>query len=387
MNVSSSWICQTEGPSLSDVLISVDVQNNEDPNENHEQNCSAAPVLLSQPEESAPCVLTLTCSSPSAIGRLELVTEARTVEVYNQQGEYCGTVRGERDQSISTDSSDSGPFYRKQLVLDEPSTSCDVKLLSLCGRRCVRVLSITVGLQTVHSGVSVNPGIDLQQVQTMMEQMGTSLSPGAQHLMDMVHFQQQNQTSSLSSLFPMLMGARALTLNPVQTLPPQFESTSSTPDASPSLNGAMSHDSSPASASSDSTCSESSEARSPVSPAHVSEMMSQLMRGRGHALGSAPDLLPVLQSVCGHVTQLRHDNAAALKEIIDCNTGELDAEMERRLEQMELRLKEHFDKRLDALEQKLDSVLKLALMNHNYEHLTPKNIADERRNQATVNTD
>lgn len=384
VDLSSSWICQTDGSSLANVLISVDTQENIDPNENHEQNCAAVPVLLTQPKEGTPCVLSLSCSPPSAIVSLEMVSEARTVEVYDQQGEYCGTVRGETDQGITSNSPDLGPFYRKRLVLDQPLTSCEVKLVSLCGRRFVRVLSVTVGLQAVHSGVSVNPGIDLQQVQTMMEQMGTSLSPGAQHLMDMVHFQQQNQTSSLSSLFPMLMGARALCLNPPQTPSPQSEFTSSAPDASPNQDGTMSHDSGPAS--SDSTCSESSEARSPVSPAHVSEIISQLMRGQGQALGSAPDLLPVLQSVCGHVTQLRHDNAAALKESNN-GTCELDAEMERRLEQMELRLKEHFDKRLDALEQKLDSVLNLALINQNYKHLTPKNITEERRNEATVNLD
>lgn len=378
VDVSSSWICQTEGPSLSDVLISVDIQNNEDPNENHEQNCTAAPVLLHQPEESAPCVLSLNCSPPSAIGRLELLSEARTVEVYDQRGEYCGTVRGERDENITNDGSDSGPFYRTRLILDHPSSSCEVKLLSLCGRRCVRVLSITVGLQTVHSGASVNPGIDLQQVQTMMEQMGTSLSPGAQHLMDMVHFQQQNQASSLSSLFPMLVGARALSMNLPQTPSPQSEFASPAPDLSPNQSGAMSHDSGPAS--SDSPCSESSESRSPVSPAHVTEMMSQLMRGRGPGLGSAPDLLPVLQSVCGHVTQLRHDNAAALKEIN--GSCELDSEMERRLEQMELRLKEHFDKRMDALEQKLDFVINLALTNSSYSHVTSKDVTQETRNQA-----
>lgn len=383
VDVSSSWICDAEGPSLADILIFVDTQENEDPNENHEQNCAAAPVLLSQPEEGAPCVLSLNCRPPSAMVRLELLSEARTVEAYDHRGEYCGTARGERVQSVVTDSPDSGPFYRKRLVLDQPSTSCELKLLSLCGRRCVRVLSVTVGLQAVRSGASVNPGIDLQQVQTMMQQMGTSLSPGAQHLMDMVHFQQQNQTSSLSSLFPMLMGAQGLSLNTPQAPPPQFEFTSSAPGASPNQNGALSHDSGPAS--SDSTCSESSEARSPVSPAHVSEMMSHLMRGRGQALGSAPDLLPVLQSVCGHVTQLRHDNAAALKELSN-GACELDPAMERRLEQMELRLKEHFDKRLQALEQKLDSVLNLALMSQSCGGLTPsKNITEERRD-ATINS-
>ncbi|XP_020783482.2 ATPase PAAT [Boleophthalmus pectinirostris] len=379
VDVSSSWVCESEGRSLSDVLR---IYNNEDPNENHEQqqeqNCSTAPVLLSQPEESAPCVLSLNCSPPSVIRRLEFVTEARTVEVYDQSGEYCGTVRGERDQSVHTDSPDSGPFYRKQLVLDHPSASCDVKLLSLCGRRCVRVLSVSVGVETVRSGVSVNHSIDLQQVQSMMEEMGTSLSPGAQHLMDMVQFQQQNQTSSLSSLFPMLMGGRALPQmpSPLQFPPPFTSSAAETPS---NQIGAMSHDSS------DSTCSESSESRSPVSPAHISEMMSQLLKGRGQALDSAPDLLPVLQSVCGHVTQLRLDNAAALKEIND-GTCACDPEMERRLEQMERRLKEHFDRRLDALEQKLDSVLNLALTNQNLlPEFLPKSPTEEKIHQETVN--
>ncbi|KAJ0016323.1 hypothetical protein NQD34_014613 [Periophthalmus magnuspinnatus] len=372
VDVSSSWVCESEGQSLSDVLI---IHNNEDPNENHEVNCVTAPVLLSQPEESAPCVLSLNCRSSSVIKRLEFVTEARTVEIYDQSGEYCGTVRGERDTSIDTDSPDSGPFYRKQLVLDHPSASCEVKLLSLCGRRFVRVFSIAVGVEALHSSVSVNHSIDLQQVQSMMEEMGTSLSPGAQHLMDMVQFQQQNQTSSLSSLFPMLMGGRVMSQ---MVSPLQF--TSSLAEAPSNQNGAMSHDSS------DSTCSESSESRSPVSPAHITEMMSQLMKGHGQALDSAPDLLPVLQSVCGHVTQLRLDNAAALKEINN-GTCECDAEMERRLEQMERRLKEHFDKRLDALEQKLDSVLNLALMNQSYPHLTPKTLTEEKILQATVNCD
>lgn len=40
---------------------------------------------------------------------------------------------------------------------------------------------------------------------------------------------------------------------------------------------------------------------------------------------------------------------------------ELDSAMERRLEEMERRLKEHMDRRLDALEQKLEKALLSAL--------------------------
>lgn len=63
---------------------------------------SGSPVLLEQTEEGSPCVLTVHCSpsSSSSISRLLVISEARTMEVYDQMGEYCGTVRGERDDSV-----------------------------------------------------------------------------------------------------------------------------------------------------------------------------------------------------------------------------------------------------------------------------------------------
>ena len=49
--------------------------------------------------------------------------------------------------------------------------------------------------------------------------------------------------------------------------------------------------------------------------AHLAEMMSQFLKGQpGQALTSGPEFLPALQSVCGQVTQLRLDDAAAEKE-------------------------------------------------------------------------
>lgn len=62
-------------------------------------------VRLEQPEGGCPCVLTLSCcSSPlTAISRLLVVSDARTMEVYSQEGDYCGTARGERDDSVLTD--------------------------------------------------------------------------------------------------------------------------------------------------------------------------------------------------------------------------------------------------------------------------------------------
>lgn len=66
-----------------------------------------------------------------------------------------------------------------------------LQLLSLAGRNSVLVCRVLVGLQQVKPSPAPGPGIDMQQVQGLVNEMGTSLSPGAQNLMDMVQFQQQ----------------------------------------------------------------------------------------------------------------------------------------------------------------------------------------------------
>lgn len=119
---------------------------------------------------------------------------------------------------------DKSHFYRNHLVLENPVASCEVKvrkagsnmqalitntnwslsaenqcgvsvqLLSLGGRSSVAIAHVGVGLEMLkdrQGGPSIDPGIDLQRVQTMMEEMGTTLSPGAQNLMELVQYQQK----------------------------------------------------------------------------------------------------------------------------------------------------------------------------------------------------
>lgn len=66
-----------------------------------------------------------------------------------------------------------------------------LQLLSLAGRSNVLVCRVIVELQQVEPSLALGPGIDMQQVQGLVNEMGTNLSPGAQNLMDMVQFQQQ----------------------------------------------------------------------------------------------------------------------------------------------------------------------------------------------------
>lgn len=71
------------------------------------------------------------------------------------------------------------------------------QLLSLGGRSAVGIRQVVVGLR-FRPGAEFQPGldagIDLHRVQAMMEEMGTTLSPGAQNLMEMVQFQQKVST-------------------------------------------------------------------------------------------------------------------------------------------------------------------------------------------------
>ncbi|XP_026874449.2 ATPase PAAT isoform X3 [Electrophorus electricus] len=108
--------------------------------------------------------------------------------------------------------------------------------------------------------------------------------------------------------------------------------------------------------------------------------------GQGRALDIAPapvasldgqqcpvssDLLPVLQSVCGQVSQLRlHALTSAEakrngeREYHLCCGGveeALEKVVERRMQELERRLKEHMDLRLDALQQRLELALHQAI--------------------------
>lgn len=54
-----------------------------------------------------------------------------------------------------------------------------------------------------------------------------------------------------------------------------------------------------------------------MSHAQLAEMMSRFLnggQGNDQSLSSGPEFLPMLQSVCGQVTKLRLDDAAALAE-------------------------------------------------------------------------
>ncbi|KAI4871921.1 hypothetical protein NFI96_021140 [Prochilodus magdalenae] len=240
-----------------------------------------------------------------------------------------------------------------------------IRLLSLGGRSAVAVAQVAVGLrflQTAQCPLSTSPGIDLQQVQAMMEQMGTTLSPGAQNLMDMVQFQQKNKADVLGGFLPLLMGGGALAC--LAKGSPFSPGAAAVGETVPGGSG------SPASQNPES---ETCLPPSPSNQSGVPDAVSALLAAQaGQRSPVSPDLLPVLQSVCGQVTQLRLDAVNSPEkrrngerdDHLCCGGLEkaLERVVEKRMEELEKRLKEHMDLRLDALQKSLELALQQALV-------------------------
>uniref|UniRef100_A0A8D0HAD8 Chromosome 10 open reading frame 88 n=1 Tax=Sphenodon punctatus TaxID=8508 RepID=A0A8D0HAD8_SPHPU len=161
-------------------------------------------------ENETPCFLYLQCDPHGSdeIICLGVLSDARNMEIYIGE-EYCGTGRGENVCTIQNDSkSGTVTLYKKYLKLECPTTSCKVKLLSIGEKQRVLINKIVVQVKTACTKSATDfpalrSSIDLDKVQTIMDSMGSKLSPGAQQLMDMVRIQQKNSFplgSNLQSL-------------------------------------------------------------------------------------------------------------------------------------------------------------------------------------------
>ncbi|KAM9133018.1 ATPase PAAT isoform 1-T1 [Pangshura tecta] len=149
-------------------------------------------------EKETPCLLYLQCDPHGSeeIGGVGILSEARNMEVYIGE-EYCGTGRGQTVCTIQNDRNDKVTLYKKYLKLEYSTTSCRIKLLSIGERQRVLITKIVVQVKSVSAKSasdlpSLGSSVDLDRVQTMVESMGSKLSPGAQQLMNMVRLQQKN---------------------------------------------------------------------------------------------------------------------------------------------------------------------------------------------------
>ncbi|XP_057273316.1 ATPase PAAT [Pezoporus wallicus] len=165
---------------------------------------------------AAPCVLQLECRPAGAgeIVSVGIVSEARNMEVYVGE-EYCGTGRGESmGAARSPGETEEITLYKKYLKFECPAASCRIKLLSIGEKQRVLISKIIVQVKTVSAKLptdfpSLGSSIDLGRVQTIMESMGSKLSPGAQQLMDLVRCQQKNSSPFGDKLNWIVLGKNA----------------------------------------------------------------------------------------------------------------------------------------------------------------------------------
>ncbi|XP_006143990.1 uncharacterized protein C10orf88 isoform X2 [Tupaia chinensis] len=150
-------------------------------------------------QDENPCFLYLMCDPKggeemTAVG---ILSSARNMEVYLGE-EYCGTSRGKNVCTVLDNSEQEKVIlYKKFLKLESSTHACKIKLLSFGEKQCVFIRKVMVHMRLVSANSSTSSPtlgsrIDLDKVQTIMESMGSKLSPGAQQLMNMVRFQQQN---------------------------------------------------------------------------------------------------------------------------------------------------------------------------------------------------
>nr|XP_019570497.1 PREDICTED: uncharacterized protein C10orf88 homolog [Rhinolophus sinicus] len=152
-------------------------------------------------QDGNPCFLYLRCdpSGGEEIVSVGILSSARNMEVYLGE-EYCGTSRGKNVCNVLDNSEHEIIFYKKYLKLESSTLACKIKLLSFGEKQCVFISKVVVHVRPVSANSSTSSPalgsrIDLGRVQTIMESMGSKLSPGAQQLMSMVRFQQQNHVA------------------------------------------------------------------------------------------------------------------------------------------------------------------------------------------------
>lgn len=354
---------------------------------------SQDPVILKRrlnsPEET-PCFLYLRCDSEAGeeIVSVGVLSSARNMEVYVAE-EYSGTSRGKTVPDVLENSDHEIIFYKKYLKLESPTLACKIKLLSFGAEQRVLVSRAVVHVRPASARSSAcsplgGAGVDLQRVQTIVRSLGSTLSPGAQQLMSMVSFQQQN-CISIGEQLQSVLGKAAL----VRMMGLQASSPSAAWDRSPSTPFPSRAGLTPGHVTGDS---EAHTDRSPRPPAggnvanlkectvvppnrslpedDLQTAVSSLSPKKAGDRAGAPDpeLLPLLRSLCGHVNGLRVGPKAGQPGTVSepregmaaVAVGEqpvcsyLEKILTKHMDLMEKRLRDHIDQRVRTLQEHID---------------------------------
>nr|XP_009944071.1 PREDICTED: uncharacterized protein C10orf88 homolog [Opisthocomus hoazin] len=276
-------------------------------------------------------------------------------------------------------------LYKKYMKFECPAASCRIKLLS------------------------IGSSIDLDRVQTIMESMGSKLSPGAQQLMDMVRCQQKNSLplgDKLNWIFGKnadFGGDRAIDGSHSAAIQPSLDRSASEPllvknrlaseticedlKTSCDLNTQVPErgDTSERLTTQQNTVDLRNDFKV-IGPLHMQEQVSKTPN-----VANPQVLLPFLQNLCSQVNQLRLKDgdrrfgkkAVTKEEGIQCDGIEqqpvcsyLEKIISKNMDLMEKKLMDYIDRQIQALQMHIDN--KMVLLMDLVQNSKPNEISQAR---------
>lgn len=340
-------------------------------------------------QDDSPCFLHLRCD-PRGGGEMVsvgLLSSARNMEVY-LRGEYCGTGRG-RAGGERGGEHEKIILYKKYLKLESSTQACKIKLLSFGEKQCVFISKVVVHMRPVSANSSASSPalgsrVDLERVQTIVEAIGSTLSPGAQQLMNMVRFQQQNcipigeQLQSIlgNAAYKRMIGLQSSpasgALDGSPSTPVSFRTRLTSGNGTEDLKAYIEKSSQPPGGGNISHLGECK-----IVPQNHSLLESDLKHAVSSFLpkrasdSSGPahsELLPFLQNLCGQVNRLRGGQNTEWpghtpkpsEGVVGVGMGEqpvcsyLEKILSKKMELMEKKLMDHIDQRICQLQEHID---------------------------------
>ncbi|KAK2490862.1 hypothetical protein MC885_017888 [Smutsia gigantea] len=348
-------------------------------------------------QDENPCFLYLRCAPLGGEGivSIGILSSARNMEVYLGE-EYCGTSRGKNICNVLDNSEhEKVILYKKYLKLESSTHACKIKLLSFGEKQCVFISKVVVHVRPVATNSStcspaLGSRIDLERVQTIMESMGSRLSPGAQQLMSMVRFQQQNCIPVGEQLQSVLGTAGYKHVIGLQSSSPSgaFDKSSSTPfpfrtgltsaNMTEDLKAYIEKSTQPHGGGNTTNLKEYKimPQNHSVLENDLKNAMSSFLQKKASDSSNIPnsELLPFLQNLCNQVNHLRvghntpwPENITKSSEgIIGITTEEqpvcsyLEKILSKNMELMEKKLMDYIDQRIYKLQEHIDN--KVALL-------------------------
>ncbi|XP_038046372.1 uncharacterized protein LOC119720657 isoform X2 [Patiria miniata] len=202
VNVTSPW--NVQGPY--DINCILQIHQQDESSElplasTHSIKLVPPPSTNDSDEGTTPsCQLVLTCRPCIAVTSIEIISNARHVELYDNLDSYCCTVRGERLEDGGADQQTGLVSYLANLTAEGPLPLCRLKFLSLtdkCQLALSRLRVTTTRTEGESYRMTGSRSIDMTKVRDIMSTLQQPIPDNVQSLMQTVEQYQKNQASVL----------------------------------------------------------------------------------------------------------------------------------------------------------------------------------------------